>query len=174
MWIIQHARKIKTAATAATVRRLGAHTGTHKSTDKSISGKQQKSNENFSVPCVSVIGLYDNTMRRSSSKSPMLKADRTPRVRLSKKSRVPAAPKGLRTNLNRFRRSLRGQQGSRRSPAKRVRWEKEERRNDRFFALLGGNEGCGACDDAKQDKGMASQAPPQPPLLPAVQAVSGA
>lgn len=67
-----------------------------------------------------------------------------------------AAPKGLRTNLSRFRRSLRGQQGSRRSPAKRVRWEKEERRNDRFFALLGGNEGCGACDDAKQDKGMAS------------------
>lgn len=53
--------KTKTAATAATVRRLGAHTGTHKSTDKSISGKQQQSNENFSVPCVSVIGLYDNT-----------------------------------------------------------------------------------------------------------------
>ena len=50
MWITQHTRKIKTAATAATVRRLGAHTGTHKSTDKSISGKQQKSNENFSVP----------------------------------------------------------------------------------------------------------------------------
>lgn len=61
MWITQHTRKIKTAATAATVRRLGAHTGTHKSTDKSISGKQQKSNENFSVPCVGVIGLYDNT-----------------------------------------------------------------------------------------------------------------
>jgi len=61
MWITQHTRKIKTAATAATVRRLGAHTGTHKSTDKSISGKQQKSNENFSVPYVSVIGLYDNT-----------------------------------------------------------------------------------------------------------------
>ena len=57
----QYDRKTKTAATAATVRRLGAHTGTHKSTDKSISGKQQKSNENFSVPCVSVIGLYDNT-----------------------------------------------------------------------------------------------------------------
>ena len=57
----QSDRKTKTAATAATVRRLGAHTGTHKSTDKSISGKQQKSNENFSAPYVSVIGLYDNT-----------------------------------------------------------------------------------------------------------------
>ena len=61
MWITQHTRKIKTAVTAATVRRLGAHTGTHKFTDKSISGKQQKSNEKISVPCVSVIGLYDNT-----------------------------------------------------------------------------------------------------------------
>ncbi|MFR0797827.1 MAG: helix-turn-helix domain-containing protein [Oscillospiraceae bacterium] len=40
------------------------------------------------------------------------KPTRTPRVRLSEKSRVPAAPKGLRTNLSRFRRSLRGQQGS--------------------------------------------------------------
>ena len=61
MWITQHTRKTKTAVTAATVRRLGAHTGTHKFTDKSISGKQQKSNEKISVPCVSVIGLYDNT-----------------------------------------------------------------------------------------------------------------
>ena len=57
----QSDRKTKTAVTAATVRRLGAHTGTRKSTDKSISGKQQKSNEYFSAPCVSVIGLYDNT-----------------------------------------------------------------------------------------------------------------
>lgn len=37
------------------------HRHAQKSTDKSISGKQQKSNDNFSVPCVSVIGLYDNT-----------------------------------------------------------------------------------------------------------------
>ena len=63
------------------------------------------------------------------------------------------------------------------SPAQEIKVEfeplSEEQRNDRFFALLGGNEGCGACDDAKQDKGMASQAPPQPPLLPAVRAVSG-
>ena len=61
MWITQHTRKIKTAATEATVWRLGAHTGTHKSAKKSISGKQQKSDEKFSVPCVSVIELYDNT-----------------------------------------------------------------------------------------------------------------
>ena len=46
----QSDRKTKTAVTAATVRRLGAHTGTHKSTDKSISGKQQKSNEKFLFP----------------------------------------------------------------------------------------------------------------------------
>ena len=62
------------------------------------------------------------------------------------------------------------------SPAQKIEDEfeplSEEQRNDRFFALLGGNEGCGACDDAKQDKGKASQAPPQPPLLPAVRAVS--
>ena len=62
MWITQHTRKIKAAATAATVRRLGAHTGTHKSTNKSISGKQQKSNENFPhAPCVSAAEVYNNT-----------------------------------------------------------------------------------------------------------------
>lgn len=61
MHTTQHARKTKTAVTAATVRRLGAHTGTHKSTDKSIASEQQKSNENFSVLCVGAIELYDNT-----------------------------------------------------------------------------------------------------------------
>ena len=57
----QYDRKTKTAVTAATVRRLGAHTGTHKSTDEIIASERQKSNENFSVPCVSAIELYDNT-----------------------------------------------------------------------------------------------------------------
>ena len=57
----QSDRKTKTAVTAATVRRFGAHTGTRKSTNQSIANGQRKSNENFSVPCVSVIGLYDNT-----------------------------------------------------------------------------------------------------------------
>jgi len=61
MHAAQHTRKTKTAVTAATVRRLGAHTGTHKSTDKSIASKQQKSNENFSVFCVGAIRFYDNT-----------------------------------------------------------------------------------------------------------------
>ena len=62
MWIIQHARKIKTAATAATVRRLGAHTGTHKSTNQSIANGQRKSNENFPhAPCVSATEVYNNT-----------------------------------------------------------------------------------------------------------------
>lgn len=30
---------------------------------------------------------------------------------------------------------------------KRVWWEESEQRNERVFAHLGGNEGCGACDD---------------------------
>ena len=69
--------------------------------------------------------------------------------------------------------SFRGtEQGSRRSPAKRVRREKEEQRSERVLDLLGGNERYGACDDVKQDKGT----PPLPascqPLLPAVRAVS--
>lgn len=62
MWITQHTRKIKTAATAATVRRLGAHAGTHKSTNQSIANGQRKSNENFPhAPCVSAAEVYNNT-----------------------------------------------------------------------------------------------------------------
>ena len=41
--------KTKTAVTAATVRRLGAHTGTHKSSESSIASEQQKINDKFSV-----------------------------------------------------------------------------------------------------------------------------
>ena len=44
--------------------------------------------------------------------------------------------------------------GPRRSPAQRVRWGEEEQRNERVFALLGGNEGYGACDDDKQEKAL--------------------
>ena len=58
----QQNRKTKTAVAAATVRRLGAHTGTHKSSDQSIASGRRKSNENFSPAlCVSVIELYNNT-----------------------------------------------------------------------------------------------------------------
>lgn len=58
----QYDRKTKTAVTAATVRRLGAHTGTHKSTNQSITNGQRKSNENFPhAPCVRAIELYNNT-----------------------------------------------------------------------------------------------------------------
>lgn len=58
----QYDRKTKTAATAATVRRLGAHTGTHKSTNQSIASGQRKSNENFPhAPCVSATEVYNNT-----------------------------------------------------------------------------------------------------------------
>ena len=45
-----------------------------------------------------------------------------------------------------------GKQVSRRSPAKRVRWEEETQRNERVFAAFGRNEGYGACADEKQDK----------------------
>ena len=48
----------------------------------------------------------------------------------------------------------RTKQGSRRSPAKRVRWEEEKLRNDRVFAVFGGNEGYEACADEKQEKGI--------------------
>ena len=44
------------------------------------------------------------------------------------------------------------EQGARRSPAKRVRWEEETQRNERVFAAFGRNEGYGACADEKQDK----------------------
>ena len=58
----QYDRKTKTAVTAATVRRLGAHAGTHKSTNHSIASGQQKSNENFPhAPCVSATEVYNNT-----------------------------------------------------------------------------------------------------------------
>lgn len=61
---------------------------------------------------------------------------------------------------SRFRADFRGflrlcggqEQGSRRSPAKRVRREEETQRNERVFAAFGRNEGYGACADEKQDK----------------------
>ena len=59
-------------------------------------------------------------------------------------------------------------QGSRRSPAKRVRWEKEEQRSKRFFTACGGNERYGACDDAKQGKRVASEPTLPTSHLPAV------
>lgn len=43
--------------------------------------------------------------------------------------------------------------GPRQNPAQRFCWGEEEQRNERIFALLGGNEGYGACDDEKQEKG---------------------
>lgn len=55
-------RKTKTAVTAATVRRLGAHAGTRKSTNQSIANGQRKSNENFPyAPCVIAAEVYNNT-----------------------------------------------------------------------------------------------------------------
>ena len=58
----QYDRKTKTAVTAATVRRLGAHTGTRKSTNQSIANRQRKSNENFPhASCVSAAEVYNNT-----------------------------------------------------------------------------------------------------------------
>ena len=46
--------------------------------------------------------------------------------------------------------------GDKRAPAeaqrKRVQWEESEQRNERGFAHLGGNEGCGACKDEAQGR----------------------
>lgn len=57
----QHNHKTKTAVTAATVRRLGAHTGTLKSSESSIASEQQKINENFlSAFCVSASTLQQH------------------------------------------------------------------------------------------------------------------
>ena len=53
---------------------------------------------------------------------------------------------GIITTLQRTKKS------SRRSPAERIRWEEEVQRNERVFAVFGGNEGYGACTDEKQDK----------------------
>lgn len=61
----------------------------------------------------------------------------------------------------------------------RVRWGEEEQQNERVFALLGGNERYGACDDEAQgeDGKKAGRKPrrfiaPGLSLLPAVRAVS--
>ena len=52
------------------------------------------------------------------------------------------------------------------NPAQRFSWGEAELRNERFFALLGGNEGYGASDDEKRDKAMAP--------LPALSAITTA
>ena len=71
--------------------------------------------------------------------------------------RVPAPPRDVGADLGRCRGT---KWGPRRSPAQRVRRGEEEQWNERVFARLGGNEGYGACDDEKQDKGKASSATP--------------
>ena len=45
-------------------------------------------------------------------------------------------------------------QGSRRSPAKRVRWEKEEQGSGRSFRRKAETETSGLCDDAMQEQGV--------------------
>ena len=54
--------------------------------------------------------------------------------------------------------------------SRRDRGDRGKQRNERVFALLGGNEGYAACDDEKQEKGEGSQAPPLRPQMPAVRA----
>ena len=49
----------------------------------------------------------------------------------------------------------RTKRGPRRNPAERFRWGEAEQRNERVFALLGGNEGYEASDDDKQEKALA-------------------
>ena len=45
---------------------------------------------------------------QNSSKSPMLKADRTPRVRLSGRKRVPVPARGLKPDVSHFRQTFAG------------------------------------------------------------------
>ena len=96
-----------------------------------------------------------------------------PRVELSDRTRLVPIP-GLKAPVGPaeacFPTFCEDNQGSRRSPAKRVRWEKEEQRSKRFFAACGGNERYGACDDAKQDKRVASEPTLPTSHLPAVRA----
>ena len=96
-----------------------------------------------------------------------------PRVELSDRTRLVPIP-GLKAPVGPaeacFPTFCEDNQGSRYSPAKRVRWEKEEQRSKRFFAACGGNERYGACDDAKQDKALASEPGLPTPHLPAVRA----
>lgn len=93
-------------------------------------------------------------------------------MRLCRRLREQTPARAVRANLERFPGTCGGHQGSRRSPAKRVRWEEAELRNERVFALLGGNEGYAACDDEKQDKGRAS-GPPLRPITPSRSAGRG-
>ena len=86
----------------------------------------------------------------------------------------PVPPGGLEGELGRFGGLCGGQNGA---PAeaqrKRVRWGEEEQWNERVFALWGGNEGYGACDDERQDKGLVSPGQSQLPAVRAVSTVSG-
>ena len=45
------------------------------------------------------------------------------------------------------------QQGSRRKPSKRLRWEKDEQRSEREITA-GGFEGYVACEDVMQEQGV--------------------
>lgn len=109
---------------------------------------------NGSLPKWNAAGCSDNWRHRP----------RNPHVRLceplSGLLRGGAVSLPQRRISSRFRADFRGflrlcggqEQGSRRSPAKRVRWEEETQRNERVFAAFGRNEGYGACADEKQDK----------------------
>ncbi|WP_298021935.1 hypothetical protein [uncultured Dysosmobacter sp.] len=45
-------------------------------------------------------------------------------------------------------------QGSRRSPAKRVRWEEGGAREQTKFSPEAETQGCGLCDDVMQEQGV--------------------
>ena len=83
---------------------------------------------------------------------------------------APAGP--LEGILADFQGSGQSTMGPRQNPAQRFCWGEEEQRNERVFTLLGGNEGYGACDDEKQEKGEGAQAAPLRPQMPAVRAFS--
>ena len=86
----------------------------------------------------------------------------------------PAPPRSFEAKLGRFQGESEEQNRAlAEAQRKRVRWGEEEQWNERVFALLGGNEGYGACDDERQDKGLVSPGQSQLPAVRAVSTVSG-
>ena len=109
------------------------------------------------LPIQAAMDYCYQQQRNCKNKAVFAPVSRCVRLCREQREQIPARP--IRTDLGRLSRADGGQnKGSRRNPAKRVRWEKEEQRNERVFAHLGGSEGYGDSDDVKQDKHQASSA----------------
>ena len=75
----------------------------------------------------------------------------------------PSPTRGIHRKFGPLLKALRRtKRGPRRNPAERFLWGEAEQRNERVFALLGGNEGYEASDDDKQDKDRGRLGLPRP------------